>query len=170
MGVGRMTDLFIGVDAGGTRCRARLVDQAGTVLGEGQGGPANIRLGEAAVKGELVRSLLSGRASEATVLIASSVVQRPRERRVRQLLSRALRLVADERGRAVAIVHVAVEPSAEQLGRLTDMLGRRYGTEVALNVVVDPDIVGGLRIEIGDDVIDATVSSRLNDLRQRLAG
>lgn len=50
------------------------------------------------------------------------------------------------------------------------MLGRRYGTEVALNVVVDPDIVGGLRIEIGDDVIDATVSSRLNDLRQRLAG
>ena len=128
------------------------------------------RLGEAGVKGELVRSLLSGRASEATVLIASSVVQRPRERRVRQLLSRALRLVADERGRAVAIVHVAVEPSAEQLGRLTDMLGRRYGTEVALNVVVDPDIVGGLRIEIGDDVIDATVSSRLNDLRQRLAG
>lgn len=44
-----MTELYIGVDAGGTRCRARLVDEAGTVLGEGQGGPANIRLGEAAV-------------------------------------------------------------------------------------------------------------------------
>jgi F-type H+-transporting ATPase subunit delta len=41
---------------------------------------------------------------------------------------------------------------------------------VTLNLVVDPTVVGGVRVEIGDDVIDATVSSRLNDLRQRLAG
>ena len=128
------------------------------------------RLGEADVKGELVQSLLVGRASAATVLIASSVVQRPRERRVRQLLTRALRLVAEERGRTVATVHAAVVPSPEQLTRLTETLGRRYGTDVALNVVVDPSVMGGLRIEIGDDVIDATASSRLNDLRQRLAG
>lgn len=37
--------LFLGVDGGGTRCRARLTDAAGTVLGEGVAGPANIRLG-----------------------------------------------------------------------------------------------------------------------------
>ena len=128
------------------------------------------RLGEADAKGELVRSLLSGRASAATVLIASSVVQRPRERRVRRLLTRALRLVADERGRTVATVHAAVVPSPDQLTRLTETLGRRYDTDVTLNVVIDPSVVGGLRIDSGDDVIDATVSSRLNDLRQRLAG
>ncbi|MBN9011030.1 MAG: N-acetylglucosamine kinase, partial [Rhizobiales bacterium] len=44
-----MTELFLGLDAGGTRCGARLVDAAGKVLGEGQGGPANARLGAAAV-------------------------------------------------------------------------------------------------------------------------
>jgi F-type H+-transporting ATPase subunit delta len=41
---------------------------------------------------------------------------------------------------------------------------------VALNTIVDPGVVGGLRVQIADDVIDASVSSRLADLRQRLAG
>jgi len=41
----RKSDLFLGVDGGGTQCRARLADRSGRVLGEGVGGPANIRLG-----------------------------------------------------------------------------------------------------------------------------
>jgi glucosamine kinase len=41
--------LFIGVDGGGTRCTARLRDAGGRLLGEGVGGPANARLGDAAI-------------------------------------------------------------------------------------------------------------------------
>ena len=41
----QLADLFLGVDGGGTRCRARLADAAGHILGEGTAGPANIRLG-----------------------------------------------------------------------------------------------------------------------------
>jgi len=128
------------------------------------------RLGEASAKGSLIESILTGRASEATTLIVSSLVQQPRERRVRSLLSRALRLVADQRGRTVATVYAATALDASQLERLGASLSERYGAQVALNLVVDPTVVGGVRVEIGDDVIDATVSSRLNDLRQRLAG
>ena len=80
------------------------------------------RLGDASAKGDLVAKLLTGRASEATVLVASSLVQQPRERRVRQLLSRAIRIVADERGRAVATVTAAAALSAEQASRLTELL------------------------------------------------
>jgi F-type H+-transporting ATPase subunit delta len=36
--------------------------------------------------------------------------------------------------------------------------------------VVEPDLVGGLRVEIGDDVIDGTVANRLDDARRRIAG
>jgi len=39
-----------------------------------------------------------------------------------------------------------------------------------VNTVIDPAVVGGVRVQIADDVIDASVSTRLNDLRQRLAG
>ncbi|MFB8147688.1 F0F1 ATP synthase subunit delta [Microbacterium sp. NPDC056003] len=128
------------------------------------------RLGDASAKGALVDSLLAGRASKATSLIAASLVQQPRERRVRQLLSRATRLVADQRGRKVATVFAASPLSAAQADRLADALSKRYGTQVSINTVVDPTVVGGLRVQIADDVIDASVSARLADLRQRLAG
>ena len=39
-----------------------------------------------------------------------------------------------------------------------------------LNVVVDPEVLGGLRVEIGDEVIDGTIVSRLDDARRRLVG
>ena len=39
-----------------------------------------------------------------------------------------------------------------------------------LNVIVDPEVIGGIRVEIGDDVIDGTVSNRLHDARRQLAG
>lgn len=128
------------------------------------------RLGDAEAKAGLVESLLKGRASAAATLIASSLIGNPRERRVRQLLARATRLVADQRGRTVATVVTAAPLSAAQAERLTSTLSKRYGAQITLNTVVDPTVVGGMRVQIADDVIDASVSARLADLRQRLAG
>jgi F-type H+-transporting ATPase subunit delta len=128
------------------------------------------RLGDASEKGRLVESLLASRASAATTLIVSSVVQRPRERRVRELLARAERIVAASRGRKVARVSSAVPLSPAQTERLAKLLSAKYDSEVSVNTVIDPGVVGGVRVQIADDVIDASVSTRLNDLRQRLAG
>ena len=108
--------------------------------------------------------------SDATILIVSSLVQQTRERRVRQILSRAMDLVADQRGSMVATVVTARPLSAAQTERLSAVLSQRYGRKVGLNAVIDPSVVGGLRVQIADDVIDASVAARLNDLRQRLAG
>ncbi|MDL5353029.1 F0F1 ATP synthase subunit delta [Microbacterium sp. zg-YB36] len=128
------------------------------------------RLGDASAKGALIETVLAGHTSEATTLIVSAAAQQPRERRVRQLLGRAMRLVAQQRGRTVATVIAARPLGAAQTERLSAALAGRYGTEVSLNVVIDPSVVGGVRIEIADDVIDASVASRLHDLRQKLAG
>lgn len=46
---GAMVTWYLGVDAGGSHCRARLADAAGRVLGTGHGGPANMRIGAAAI-------------------------------------------------------------------------------------------------------------------------
>ncbi len=128
------------------------------------------RLGAASAKGELVDKLLAGRASAATSLIVSSLVQQPRERRVRQLLSAAMRTVSDQRGKTVATVSTAAPLTAQQSTRLAGALAKKYGRDVSLNAVIDPSIVGGLRVQIADDVIDGSISGRLADLRQRLAG
>jgi F-type H+-transporting ATPase subunit delta len=128
------------------------------------------RLGDSAAKGTLVETLLAGRVSAAATLVAASLVRQPRERRVRQLLAHAMKTVADQRGRSVATVYSAAALSDLQIERLAKTLSARYGASVTLNTVVDPTVVGGLRVQIADNVIDATVSSRLADLRQRLAG
>ena len=70
----------------------------------------------------------------------------------------------------LAVVRTARELSDGELGRLSKALGKQYATTVHLHVVLDPDLVGGLRIEIGDDRIDGTISSRIDDARRRLVG
>lgn len=128
------------------------------------------RLGDAASKGALVDTLLGGRVSAATALIVSSIVQQPGERRVREALANTMRIVSDERNRTVATVTTATPLTDAQASQLVRLLSAKYGRDVSLNTVVDSAVVGGLRVQIADDVIDASVSARLAELRQRLAG
>lgn len=128
------------------------------------------RLGDGAAKAGLVTTLIGDRVSPATALIVASLVRSPRERRVRQLLSRAMRFVSAQRDRIVATVHTAAPLSAAQRDRLAQILAGRYGRQVALNEVIDASVVGGLRVQVADDVIDGSIATRLADIRQKLAG
>lgn len=101
--------------------------------------------------------------------IVRHVVSFPRGRRIVEGLQRAERLVADAKGGLVATVQVARPLGGTQLQRLQDGLADRYGRSVVLDQVVDPTVVGGVRIAIGNDVIDGTVRSRLDGLRLQLA-
>jgi F-type H+-transporting ATPase subunit delta len=79
-------------------------------------------------------------------------------------------IAAGARGETVATVRTAQQLSKADEQRLAGALGKQYETTVHLHVVVEPDLVGGLRVEIGDDVIDGSVANRLDDARRRIAG
>lgn len=128
------------------------------------------KLGAPERKADVVTTLLSGKASDATVIIVSRLIQQPRGRRIGKLLREAAAVVADQRGRIVATVTSAGSLGDAQLARLRERLSSTYGRDVTFNLVVDPTLVGGMRIQAGDDVIDASVSSRLSDLKLKLAG
>jgi F-type H+-transporting ATPase subunit delta len=70
----------------------------------------------------------------------------------------------------VATVTAAVPLTEEQRERLSSALANIYGHEIQLNIDVDPRLVGGIRVEIGDEVIDGSMISRLGEARRRLAG
>ena len=128
------------------------------------------KLGNPEAKAQLVSTLLGGKAQAATVAIVRHLVQSPRGRRIGQLLSGAAEIVAEAGGSRVATVTAAAPLSAAQLTELEKSLSGRYGQSLRINLNIDPTIVGGLRVQIGDDVIDGTIASRLADLRIRLAG
>ncbi|MEA9985187.1 MULTISPECIES: F0F1 ATP synthase subunit delta [Subtercola] len=127
-------------------------------------------LGSPEAKVTLINTLLQGKASEQAVVIVRHLVQQPRGRRIAELLRSAATIVADEGNQSIATVTSATPIAPAQLDRLRSALGRSYGRELTINQVVDPSVLGGLRVQIGDDVIDGSIESRLNDLRHKLAG
>lgn len=127
------------------------------------------KLGSAAAKSALVSTLLSGKASAQTLAIVQHLVQQPRGRRIAALLSHAASIVADVAGLAVATVTTATAIAPAQLERLATALASSYGRALTINHVIDPSVLGGLRVQLGDEVIDGTVATRLDDLRLQLA-
>jgi F-type H+-transporting ATPase subunit delta len=128
------------------------------------------KLGAVEGKVALVDSLLKGKASEQTIAILKALLAQPRGRRIAELIRYAATIVADESGNGIATVTVANELETEQRNRLATALSKQYGRDVRLNIIVDPVILGGMRVQVGSEVIDGTISNRIADLRIRLAG
>lgn len=127
------------------------------------------KLGDVEAKARLVRQLLAGKASRQVTAVVEQLVRQPRGRRIGAMLRRAAAVIADQSGALIANVTVATALTADQRERLQTGLGRQYGRPVRVNEIVDPTVIGGLRVQIGDDVIDGTLASRLQDLRLQLA-
>ena len=77
-------------------------------------------------------------------------------------------MAAVRQDRLVAVVTSAVPLTDEQKSRLADALSRIQGKQVLINVVVDPSVVGGIQVRVGDEVIDGTLANRLEQARRRL--
>lgn len=120
-------------------------------------------------KGSLLAGLLEARALPATLTLARQALAGS-YRTVGVALAAFQQVAADVHERKVATVHTARPLADGERERLVAALARSYGHDVHLNVVVDPDVIGGIRVEIGDDVIDGTVVGRLDEARRKLAG
>jgi F-type H+-transporting ATPase subunit delta len=120
-------------------------------------------------KTTLLNGLLGGKALPATVTLAVQALSGTHHT-VGTALEQYQKIAAEVHGQGVATVRVARELSESERARLEQALSSQYGRPVHLNLVVDPSVLGGIRVEIGDDVIDGTVSSRLDDARRRLVG
>lgn len=123
----------------------------------------------AAARGELADRLLAGGGATATRLLARRAAVAPRGRRYVTTLAHLGDLIAERRSRQVATVTSASDLGPAQRERLAGILQRAYGRAMQLQVIVDPHVLGGLRVQVGPEVIDATVLARLADARRRLA-
>jgi F-type H+-transporting ATPase subunit delta len=117
----------------------------------------------------LLRDLLGGKVLPETSALLEQAVSGS-HRTVALALEDYQRTAAAVQGERVATVRSAQPLPDEARDRLQAALSRQYDRAVHLNVVVDPSLLGGLRVEIGDDVIDGSVASRLDEARRRLAG
>jgi F-type H+-transporting ATPase subunit delta len=120
-------------------------------------------------KSGLLRTLFGGKLLPATMLLVEQAATGSHGA-IDGALEDFQHTAAHSIGEKIATVHTARELSDDERSRLADALGAQYDTAIHLLVVLDPEIVGGLRIEIGDDVIDGTLASKLEDAQRALAG
>ena len=105
---------------------------------------------------------------EATNL-AKLLIESDRVRDVGAVADEFQRLADEAAGRVRATVTTAVELSSKDRDRVAEELSKRLGREIHIDVLVDPAILGGLKLQYGDRLVDASVATRLQQLRRRLA-
>jgi F-type H+-transporting ATPase subunit delta len=120
-------------------------------------------------KRDLLNALLQGKVTPVALSLIGQMVAHPRGRSLSAALDLCASIAAERRQRLVAVVHSAGPLSSGQQQRLAAALRNAYGHDVYLNVVIDPSVVGGLSIQIGDELIDGTAATRLAAVRRKLA-
>jgi F-type H+-transporting ATPase subunit delta len=117
---------------------------------------------------DLISSLPHEVDAEATNL-AKLLIESGRVLEIAGIAAEFERLADAAAGRVRATVTTAVELGPRDRDRVAEGLSKRLGQEVRLDVVVDPRILGGLKLQYGDRLVDASVATKLQQLRRRLA-
>jgi F-type H+-transporting ATPase subunit delta len=117
----------------------------------------------------LVSQLLEGKVQDRTLSLVRYVIAGGRARDIVGTLDWLVEQTAGARGWRIARVRAAAPVEEAQRTGLTETLASLAGSPVELQVVIDPTLLSGAVIEIGDLRVDATARGRLNALREHLA-
>ncbi len=129
-----------------------------TLLGD-ESAPAARRL-------ELLNTVLADRTRPVTRRLLEQAVRAPRRRPLDEIVEVLVDRAAGRRERSVAHVSAAGPLSQQQEQRLLEVLNRIYRRPISLKVDLDPELLGGLMIRVGDEVIDGSVAARLDKARR----
>ncbi|MGI8722178.1 MAG: F0F1 ATP synthase subunit delta [Geodermatophilaceae bacterium] len=116
----------------------------------------------------LVDALVRGKVHRVTERLLAARLTGGRARHAQQTIEELSDLAALRRERSIAQITTAIAITDEQEQRLVDSLSRIYNRRIALQISLDPDILGGLVIRVGDEIIDGSIRFRLAAARQRL--
>ncbi|MFF2088494.1 F0F1 ATP synthase subunit delta [Nocardia sp. NPDC058176] len=123
----------------------------------------------ASARRELIERLLNGKAEPITTTLAEQAVARQRTNNIGVAFDALSDLAAARRDQIVAHVHAAVELTGPQKEKLAASLQRIYGKAATVHVQVDPTLLSGVVVRVGDDVIDGSATGRLEKLRRALS-
>ncbi|WP_232667986.1 F0F1 ATP synthase subunit delta [Pseudonocardia sp. TRM90224] len=116
----------------------------------------------------LLDQVLGGKVSTTTATLLRQTVRLPRGRHLDVIAEELAELAAARRDRSVAKVRTAVALTSEQEQKLVDKLTRLYGRAISLQVELDERLLGGLVVQVGDEVIDGSVAGKLAAARRTL--
>ena len=124
----------------------------------------------AAKKREIVTSIFRGKINEITLFYLYLVIDNRREEVVKDTEGEYIRLANEARGIVAAEVTSAVALTDDELAALKARLSEYTGRRVEMSTSVDPSIIGGLVVRIGDTVMDGSIAGHLRRMRDEFLG
>lgn len=132
----------------------------------------NTLLGDASTAADervgLLKTVLGAKASPVTAQLLEQTVRTPRGRSIDLAAEELSELASARRDRYVAHVRTPVRITAAQEQRLSDALSRLYGRQISLQVELDSDLLGGLVVRVGGELIDGSIAGKLAAARRQL--
>lgn len=116
----------------------------------------------------VVEQLLKGRISPAALRLVDLLVSRGCASVLPRVASEYTRLLNTHRGVVMATVTSAVALTADETAAIRSRVEAMAGAKVDLQSAVDPGLIGGLTIQVGDRLLDASIRGRLERLRDQL--
>jgi len=120
-------------------------------------------------KATLIETLTKGKLGAEAALLVKYAVLSIGAQKLSAVLEKIGKQVSEVASRLVATVTVAAPLSSAQLERLDTLLAKSYGQQLNLNVEIDPNILGGVKVQVSGEIIDGSVASRLNQAKLQLA-
>lgn len=122
---------------------------------------------EARVK--LFREVFSGKTlNKVTMRLAEHATCNLRRRRYLETIQWLINKFSRHMGESMVTVTTATPLKKEQIERLVEVYSAKVGRQVHINSVVDPTVLGGMRIQVGDEVTDNTVIAQLQNLHRKV--
>ena len=122
---------------------------------------------EARVK--LFREVFSGKTlNKVTMRLAEHATCNLRRRRYLETIQWLIYKFSRHMGESMVTVTTATPLKKEQIKRLVEVYSAKVGRQVHINSVVDPTVLGGMRIQVGDEVTDNTVVAQLQNLHRKV--
>lgn len=119
-------------------------------------------------RADRVRTALKGVVGDLVAGHLATMIQHGNERLIAGMIECFLDTVSTSAERVTAEVHTVVALDGDQKARLEEVLGRRFGKTVRVQVLIDSSVLGGLLIRVGNELIDATVRARLAKMRHAM--
>lgn len=116
----------------------------------------------------IIEDLLGGKATTTTTQLVSMVVGSGKARDLPAIVDVLVQRASSSKQLEVAEVRTAVALTSDQEARIRAALENATGKSLNLKTVVDPSVVGGVVATVGDDVIDDSVRTRIDQLKSRL--
>ncbi|MFK7788744.1 MAG: ATP synthase F1 subunit delta [Phycisphaeraceae bacterium] len=119
-------------------------------------------------RSKIVERVFKGKVSDLLYKMMCVIGDKDRLGSLEQVLAGYLLAVSDDRGHIEVQAFIASELDSDAAKKVAEQIGQALGKTVSLTQKVDPSLIGGLKIKIGDQLIDASVASQLRSMKNKM--